>query len=99
MSNDTLYEHLAGEAGKITWQELQPHFARGVVVAVAASLDLIDVATRFAQDESVAVQAWLGQGLVVPVNDDQARRWTATNPLLQAVVVAPWVLVQESGQP
>ena len=99
MSNDTLYEHLAGEAGKITWQELQPHFARGIVVAVATSLDLIDVATRFARDESVTVQAWLGQGRVAPVSDDQARQWTASNPLLQAVVVAPWVLVQESRQP
>lgn len=95
MLDDPLYEHLALEAGNITWQELQPHFARGVLVVVAASLDLIEVATRFAQDEQGAVQEWLDQGLVARVNDDHARHWTSTNPLMLAVVVAPWVLVQE----
>lgn len=96
MNDDTLYQHLAGEAGHITWQELQPHFARGVLIVVSETLDLIEVATRFAQDASDEVGLWTDQALVARVSDDHARGWALTNPLLLAVVVAPWVLVQES---
>lgn len=95
MQHDPLYQHLTNEAGTITWQELQPHFARGVLVVVAESLDLIEVATRFARDEQDAVARWATTGQVVRACDADARRWTLANPLLQAVVVAPWVLVQE----
>lgn len=94
MQDDPLYQHLACEAGKITWQELQPHFARGVLVAVSETLDLIEVATRFAQDDRDAVAVWSDLGQVIKVSDEQARTWSLSNPLLHAVVVAPWVLVQ-----
>ena len=36
----TLYAKLLGETAPIAWQELQPFFARGVVLWVAAALDL-----------------------------------------------------------
>ncbi len=94
MPDNSLYQHLAGEAGKITWQELQPHFARGVLVVVSDSLDLIEVATRIAQDDRDVVARWTSEGHVIKASDDHARCWTLSNPLLYAVVVAPWVLVQ-----
>jgi hypothetical protein len=94
MQDHPLYQHLAGEAGQITWQELQPHFARGVLVVVSDSLDLIEVATCIAQDDHDAVAGWSSQGQVVRATDDHARCWALSNPLLCAVVVAPWVLVQ-----
>ncbi|MEY4194758.1 MAG: hypothetical protein RLZZ226_1126 [Pseudomonadota bacterium] len=62
---------------------------------VAESLDLIEVATRFARDEQDRVARWTATGQIVRACDAHAHRWILSNPLLQAVVVAPWVLVQE----
>ena len=95
-NNDALYQHLASEAGEITWPELEPHFARGVLIVVSDKLDLIDVATCAAQDERVEMENWMQQGLVERARDDHAHRWNLSKPLFRAVVLAPWVLVQEA---
>ena len=35
------------ETARINWQELETHFARGVVIRVDSDLDLIEVASLF----------------------------------------------------
>jgi hypothetical protein len=86
---------LHAECGELAWPELLPHFARGVVVRVAPSLDLITVARAFRDDDSERVDAWLQTGTVGRASDDDARRWTHIEPVFRAIVVAPWVLAQE----
>lgn len=88
-------EKLAEELGIVGWAELQRHFARGVVVVVSPRLDLLEVALALALDNKALVSDWLDTGQVARVSDTLARTWSATRPELQAVVVAPWVVVQE----
>ena len=83
------------ETGRIAWAELQRHFASGRLIAVAAGLDLVEVAQRFAADDKAVVQRWLADQSVHPVTDDEARDWHAREVWLWAVVAKPWVLVQE----
>ncbi len=83
------------ETGKITWPELQRHFARGVVIEVSAELDLIEIAQSVAQDSADSISRLIDDGRLIRATDDHARRWQETQPLFWAVVVAPWVLVQE----
>ena len=64
---------------------------------VAASLDLVEVAYAFSQDLKTQVQLWLQQGLVDRVNDSQAAVWFEQKADLWAVVVSPWVLVQDKA--
>lgn len=101
MSDDrsTLYAKLLGETAAISWQELQPFFARGVVLQVAAGLDLVEVATATSLDEKAQVADWLGSGQLIRLEAEQAQDWHARDPSLWAVVVAPWVLVQERATP
>jgi hypothetical protein len=82
------------ETGRISWQELLPHFARGVVIRVAGELDLVEVASRFAADDKGQVTTWLTSGEVARASDQDAREWNQASPEFWAVVVAPWVLVQ-----
>ncbi len=82
------------ESGRIGWEELLPHFARGVVVRIAAAEDLVAVAAAFAEDRRDQVASWLHCGAIAPATDEDARHWTATSPQFWAIVVAPWVLVQ-----
>ena len=85
------------ETARIDWTALQPFFARGQTVLVRPGLDLVAVATAFADDRRDAVAAWMETGDVAPVADAQAEEWSQTNAELWAVVVAPWVLVQPAG--
>jgi hypothetical protein len=85
---------IASETAKIPWLELQRFFAAGKVMLVAAELDLVDVAYAFQLDDIEQVQTWTDSQQVSPVNDDQAKHWVASDALLWAVVVKPWVLVQ-----
>ena len=86
---------LDAEAGDILWADLERHFARGVVVVVAPDLDLIEVAKAFSNDDAKMLKQWLDQKLVTKAQDDHARRWSSQGNRLRAIVVAPWVLVQE----
>lgn len=91
----TLHGKLNGETAKIQWRELQNFFARGMVFQVAGNLDLVQVAAAIAQDDKGAVEAWLAAGQLARVSDEQAQDWWSRDPDLWAVVVAPWILVQE----
>lgn len=86
---------LNAETAKVAWPELERHFARGAVVKVASSLDLVDVALAFAQDNKIAADPWLQAGMVAVLAPHGARDWAERQPELWAVVCAPWVLVQE----
>jgi hypothetical protein len=86
---------LHAESGELSWRELLPHFARGVVVRVGPGLDLIEVAQAFRDDDTPRVSAWLQRGALALAADADARRWNRNPPVFQAIVVAPWVLARE----
>lgn len=96
-SPEALRARLNAETGRLGWDELVPHFARGAVVRVAPGLDLVEVAACFAEDRREHVEAWLKAGNIGTATEDDARRWAARSPVFWAVVVAPWVLAQEAG--
>src|SRR6202012_1424226 len=95
-----LYLNLLAETAQIEWSELQRFFARGVLLKVARDLDLVSVAESVANDDTEQVAAWLSAGLLERVQPETAQDFAARDPELWAVVVSPWVCVQErSGAP
>ncbi|MDH3630945.1 MAG: DUF2288 domain-containing protein [Gammaproteobacteria bacterium] len=88
---------IISETARIPWQELQRFFAAGKVMLVAPGLDLVDVAFALQEDDVDQVKSWTEALQVMPVPDDQAKEWIASDALLWAVVVKPWVLVQTIG--
>lgn len=98
-TDQTLRQELSESLGFLSWSELERHFARGVVVVASSEIDLLEVAWVMARDQRGIFSAWLAQGLVGPARDDEARRWQAGEILLRAIVLAPWVLVQEIRDP
>ena len=95
-SEELLRAEFHGQTAQIFWQDLQPHFARGSVVLVAPGMDLVEVALQLKQDNTAAFQAWIDEGKIGPVQDEQASVFVKSNPQFWAVVVPPWVLVQPS---
>ena len=95
LPEDKLSTKLKLETGKLSWPELQRHFARGVVIVVSTELDLIEVAIKLNEDDKAQFEAWTAQNQVWRANDEDALQWQAANPVFWSVVVAPWVLVQQ----
>ena len=83
------------ETAQLAWPELERHFARGVAIKVAPGMDLVDTALQVAENNSATVQAWLAEGRIARAEMADAEDWHARQPMFWAVVVAPWVLVQE----
>lgn len=92
---DLLRAKLNGETARIGWMELQRHHAAGKVIQVGEDLDLVEVAVQLAQDNGAQVEAWIRSGDIEMVSDTQAAAWVVVNQPLWAIVVSPWVLVQE----
>lgn len=83
------------ETGRITWKELGFFFARGRVLQVTADLDLIEVASALANDAAQQVAIWLNAQQISVLSDLTAKAWATDDHNLWAVVVAPWVVVQQ----
>jgi len=83
------------ETSRIEWKELQKFFASGAAVEVSSTLDLVEVAFQMHEDNKAQFEQWLADGLVAKVADLQAAAWLAADAEVWAVVVSPWVLVQE----
>jgi len=95
-SKEELLTKLNQETGKLAWRELEKHFARGAVVKVSPQLDLLDVAVCMVSDDKPGFARLLKSGQVAPASEADARDWSRRDPVFWAVVVAPWVLVQET---
>jgi hypothetical protein len=92
-----LYAKLLGETAKIDWQDLERFFAQGKLLSVARDLDLVSVAEAIASDDAEHVTQWLSAGLLERMQAATAGDYAARQPELWAVVVSPWVCVQERG--
>ncbi len=84
---------LNAETARIAWSDLERHFARGNVIRVADSTDLIDIAIAMTLDEVDVIARAMQSAEVAPATEDDALGWQGCT--LWAVVIAPWILVQE----
>ena len=84
-----------GQTARIPWHDLQTHYARGNVVIVSPTLDLVEVAVQLGMDNSQAFQGWIEGGDIASVSEEQALHWYDSDAVLWAVVAAPWVLIQQ----
>ncbi len=82
------------ETAKIAWRELQRFFASGAAIWISDTLDLVEVALAFSQDNKIRVMVWLELNQIAFVSDAQAKSWFELDVDVWAVVVKPWILVQ-----
>lgn len=88
-------EKIHQETALIHWHELQRYYAGGSVIFVSPELDLVKVALALTNDDKEAVAAWMEQALIGAVTDEQALAWFDANAAMWAVVIKPWILVQQ----
>lgn len=83
------------ETSTIAWKELQRFFASGAAIQVSKDLDLVEVAFQISEDNKKQVSQWLSASKIGAVTDAQALAWYEADADVWAVVVSPYVLVQE----
>jgi len=93
LNQDELIAHLNAQTGQITWQELQPFFAKGALQYLATGYDLIDIATALIRDDKLIILPLVEAKILGPLEDAKAKE-IQMNDEFWAVVIAPWVLIQ-----
>ncbi len=97
-SNDYLdknsFDKINQETAKVPWHELQRFFAKGDVLYVDPSEDLVKVAEHMANDDLGEVKGLMSANKLYLVTDEQAKAWHSNNEMLWTVVIKPWLLVQ-----
>jgi len=83
------------QTAKIFWSDLQRFFAKGDVIWIAPKLDLIEIAYAFKKDDTQSIKSLMEQQKVCKMKVELAKDWFEQNKEVWAVVVVPWVLVQD----
>ncbi len=93
--DQSILEKLHSETALMPWKDLQRFFAQGNLLYVDASLNLVQSAAWFADDVVDQLAPHIESKAIAEPNNEQARNWYENDSQLWAVVVAPYVLVQE----
>lgn len=91
-------QHFEKELAKISFQELQKFFAKGLMIVVAKHLDMVEVALEIHADNTEQVKQWMDDQELKRADDEHAKVWVQNRSMLLAVTVAPWILVQDINQ-
>lgn len=83
------------ETALAPWSALERFFAQGRLIWVDEKLDLLDVAFAVSQDEVQTIDDWMQVSGIRQPCVEQAKRWQSNDQPLWAVVVRPWVFIQE----
>lgn len=91
-----LRDRLNLETARISWPELERYFAGGKVIHISPDIDLVETAACLVEDNTQKIQQWIDQQQLQHLESETAKQWVTEQPdNLWAVVVAPWVLVQQ----
>jgi len=91
----TAAEKIDKYTGEVGWSYLRPHYERGSLIWVDPGLAIAEVAKAMQADDTERVANWLGSGDLVKVGELHARQWDGGAERFTAVVVTPFVLMQE----
>lgn len=95
MEEESLFNKLNRETAKIEWTALAPFFAQQRMICLAKGEDLINVAIAIAEDDAATIKQLQADSKLYSPSDTDAQRWYDEGAVMWAVVVNPWVLVQE----
>jgi len=95
LDTQEVIDNLHLETAKINWEELQRFFAGGKVILVSKEVDILKVAASMVEDKASEIQNWMEDKTISSPSDEQAAKWYENKEILWALVLNPWVLVQE----
>ena len=92
----TLSEKLNLETAQISWKELELFFAKGNLLCVSKTRDLLTVAEQIASNKQHDIENLILAKDIEFASPEWVKNNCTKNPTLWAVVVAPYVVCQLS---
>ncbi len=78
------------------WGCLRAHLARGGLILINESLDLIDIAISITCDSTDIIEKLISDGKIGKPTEDQINLWDDDKlKLFAMLIVSPYVLIQE----
>jgi hypothetical protein len=88
-------DELARQVDRVPWEWLRPHGNRGALLLVDPALSLAEVGERIAEDDTVAVAAWLAAGQLSRPSVDKYEAWDSDPALpFTILIISPYILIQ-----
>ncbi|MGJ8676590.1 MAG: DUF2288 domain-containing protein [Akkermansiaceae bacterium] len=84
--------------GIVDWTYLKPHFESGALIYVDPCLSITEVGKALSDDDKDRIQAWLKSGDLVKPSELHADWWEQNPQNFTALVVSPFVLMQNAPQ-
>ena len=81
--------------GEVSWEYLEPHLQSGSLIYIDNSLCIKDVGQALAKDDTKKVKQWLRAGDALKPGQAHAKYWNEANSTFIALVVSPFVIIQE----
>ena len=94
LNSDQIFSKLNNETALVQWQEVELFFARGQMLQVEPSQDLVAVATSIAQDNKSQIEQLMQTGQLAQATAAWVKAHCVSDTQLWAVVVSPYLLVQ-----
>jgi hypothetical protein len=92
----SIRERFEKDLAEVDWKALRIHVQRDALILVAPQLNLVDVATRVAADDSRAVAAWIEAGLLNKPSSAQLEGWERNlEKPFRMLIAAPYILIQD----
>lgn len=90
---------LTERLGPVFFTDMRAHLERDAVIVISPSLPLIEAAIAVASDEAETVDRWIREGTMRKPSRDERASWpTEEGRTWLAVVVQPFVLVQDNRE-
>ena len=89
-----LKERLNLETAKISWKEIEAFFAKGTLLQIEESEDLVNVAELIAANNEKEIETLIVNKKIAFATTDWVRKNCKPTTQLWTVVVAPYVLCQ-----
>jgi len=94
-NEETLREEFEKDRGIIEWSTLSKFFASGLVILLTDEMDIVEAAVNIGLDNTEQVKTWMDENKIVKISDDKAKALYDEQAFIEALVVAPWVLIKE----
>ena len=82
--------------GEVDWSYLKKHYESGALIYVDSSLKLAAVGKAISEDDTESISAWKKSGDIVQPSEPHAAYWEESKLTFLALVVSPFVLIQET---
>ncbi|MGY6528952.1 MAG: DUF2288 domain-containing protein [Cyanobacterium sp.] len=90
-----LKTQLQEQIAEIDWKDLIPHAQRDVIIVVNDNLDLIDVGSAIALNDTKTIENLISEQLIQKPTAEQLSHWNS-QPTTQfsTIIVQPFVLIK-----